>query len=145
MPAVRSGAPVARHAAAEDELTHGGLGVVVEPCGRREGVRVAAAERAGSEAHRGRHQIHRLKQDADMLEHEGVGHRLVLPRHAAEAGRDPASVPITIWGVKENLDLLKRDRDDGVSRLVVSLDSARADTILPELDRWATLIRQLGS
>ena len=34
---------------------------------------------------------------------------------------------------------------DGVSRLVVSLDSAKADTILPELDRWATLIRQLGS
>ena len=56
-----------------------------------------------------------------------------------------ASVPITIWGARENLDLLKRDRDDGVSRLVVSLDSGKADTILPELDRWATLIRQLGS
>jgi probable F420-dependent oxidoreductase len=65
---------------------------------------------------------------------------------AAEAGRDPASVPITIWGAKkENLDQLKRDRDDGVSRVVVSLDSGKADTILPELDRWATLIRQLGS
>src|ERR1700749_3725496 len=64
---------------------------------------------------------------------------------ANEAGRDLASVPITIWGAKENLDLLKRDRDDGVSRLVVSLDSAKADTILPELDRWATLIRQLGN
>jgi len=63
----------------------------------------------------------------------------------AEAGRDPASMPITIWGAKENLDLLKRDRDDGVSRLVVSFDSGKADTILPELDRWATLIRQLGS
>jgi alkanesulfonate monooxygenase SsuD/methylene tetrahydromethanopterin reductase-like flavin-dependent oxidoreductase (luciferase family) len=61
---------------------------------------------------------------------------------AAEAGRDPASVPITIW---KNIDLPKRDRDDGVSRLVVSLDSGKADTILPELDRWATLIRQLGS
>ena len=64
---------------------------------------------------------------------------------AAEAGRDPASVPITIWGAGENLDLLQRDRDDGVSRVVVSLDSVKADTILPELDRWATLIRQLGS
>jgi len=28
---------------------------------------------------------------------------------------------------------------------VVSLDSAKADTILPELDRWASLIRQLES
>jgi len=61
-----------------------------------------------------------------------------------EAGRDPASVPITIWGAKGNLDLLKRDRDDGVSRVVVSLDSGKADVILPELDRWATLIRLLS-
>ena len=64
---------------------------------------------------------------------------------AAEAGRDLASVPITIWGAKEDLDLLKRDRDNGVSRVVVSLDSAKGDKILPELDRWANLIRQLGS
>lgn len=54
-------------------------------------------------------------------------------------------MPITIWGAKENLDLLKRNRDNGVSRVVVSLDSRKADTILPELDRWATLIRQIGS
>ncbi len=52
--------------------------------------------------------------------------------------------PEMLWGAKENLDLLKRDRDDGVSRVVVSLDSGKADMILPELDRWATLIRQLG-
>jgi hypothetical protein len=64
---------------------------------------------------------------------------------AAEAGRDLASVPITIWGAREDLDLLKRDRDNGVSRAVVSLDSAKADKILPVLDRWANLIRQLGS
>ena len=64
---------------------------------------------------------------------------------AAEANRDPASVPITIWGGTEDLDLLKRDRDDGVARVVISLDSGKADKILPELDRWATLIRQLGS
>jgi probable F420-dependent oxidoreductase len=63
---------------------------------------------------------------------------------AAEADRDLASVPITIWGATDNLDVLKRDRDDGVVREVISLDSAKADTILPQLDRWATLIRQLG-
>jgi alkanesulfonate monooxygenase SsuD/methylene tetrahydromethanopterin reductase-like flavin-dependent oxidoreductase (luciferase family) len=64
---------------------------------------------------------------------------------AAEAGRDLASVPITLWGAKEeNLEQLKRDRDNGISRVVVSLDSAKADTILPQPDRWATLIRQLG-
>jgi hypothetical protein len=64
---------------------------------------------------------------------------------AAEAGRDLASLPITIWGAKEDLDLLKRDRDNGVSRVVVALDSAKAEKILPVLDRWATLIHQLGS
>jgi hypothetical protein len=37
------------------------------------------------------------------------------------------------------------DRDDGVSRVVVSLDSAKGDKILPDLDRWANLIRRLGS
>ena len=40
------------------------------------------------------------------------------------------SVPITIWGAKENLDLLKRDRDDGISRVVVAFDSAKGDKIL---------------
>jgi len=64
---------------------------------------------------------------------------------AAEAGRDVASVPITLWGAKEDLDMLKRDRDNGISRVVVALDSAKADTVLPVLDRWANLIRQLGS
>jgi hypothetical protein len=49
------------------------------------------------------------------------------------------------WGAKQDLDLLKRDRDNGVSRVVVSLNAATAGKILPELDRWADLIRQLGS
>jgi probable F420-dependent oxidoreductase len=60
----------------------------------------------------------------------------------AEAGR---SVPITIWGVSEDLDLLLRDRDLGVERAVVQLASAKADAILPELDRWAALIRRLAA
>ncbi|MDP2334018.1 MAG: LLM class F420-dependent oxidoreductase [Reyranella sp.] len=63
---------------------------------------------------------------------------------AKEAGRDPASVPVTIWGAKEDESLLKRDRDDGVERIIVSLDSAKADKILPELDRWAKLLRAVA-
>jgi probable F420-dependent oxidoreductase len=63
---------------------------------------------------------------------------------AAEAGRDMASVPVTIWGAKEDPDMLKRDRDEGVVRVVVSLDSAKADVILPELDRWAKLLRAVA-
>jgi probable F420-dependent oxidoreductase len=59
----------------------------------------------------------------------------------AEAGRDADSVPVTIWGAGEDADMLKRDRDAGVVRVVISLDSAKADVILPQLDRWAKLLR----
>jgi len=53
-------------------------------------------------------------------------------------------VPITIWGAKEDMAMLERDRSLGVVRVIVSLDSARADVILPEIDRWAGIIRRLG-
>ena len=62
----------------------------------------------------------------------------------AQSGRDPASVPVSIWGAKEDMAMLERDRALGVARIIVSVDSARADVILPELDRWAELIRRLG-
>jgi probable F420-dependent oxidoreductase len=62
---------------------------------------------------------------------------------AAEAGRDPASVPVSTFGTPEDLDTLRRYRDLGVSRVVVTLDSEKADSILPVLDRWAALIREV--
>src|SRR5947208_1717732 len=62
---------------------------------------------------------------------------------AAEAGRDPATVPITVWGVGETVDRLQRYRDQGVSRIVVSLPSEPAEKTLPTLDRWAELIRSV--
>ncbi|HUN40466.1 MAG TPA: LLM class F420-dependent oxidoreductase [Acetobacteraceae bacterium] len=62
-----------------------------------------------------------------------------------EAGRDPASCPITLFGCGEDLDMLKRARDQGVVRACVSLASAKADQILPILDRWAALIRQVNA
>ncbi len=65
-------------------------------------------------------------------------------RMAAEAGRDPASVPVTVWGAPEDPGLLRRDRDLGVARVVVSLPSAGADAVLPLLDRWAALIPALA-
>ena len=64
---------------------------------------------------------------------------------AAEAGRDPAEVPITIWGIGEDAGRLRRYRDQGVARVVVSLPSEPAEKTLPVLDRWAALIRGIGS
>ena len=63
---------------------------------------------------------------------------------AAASGRDPASVPVSIWGAKEDMAMLERDRSLGVVRVIVSLESAKADVILPELDRWAEIILKLG-
>ncbi len=58
---------------------------------------------------------------------------------AAEAGRDLASVPVSIWGAKD-ADQLKRDRDGGVERVIIQLETAKADAVLPVLDRWAKII-----
>ena len=63
---------------------------------------------------------------------------------ASDAGREPASLPVSIFGAPENLDRLKRYRDQGIARAVVTLPSAKADEILPVLDRWARLIIETG-
>jgi probable F420-dependent oxidoreductase len=60
---------------------------------------------------------------------------------ATEAGRDPATIPITIFGVAEDPDLIKRYRDAGVARLVFNLPSAQADEVLSLLDRCARLMQ----
>jgi hypothetical protein len=59
---------------------------------------------------------------------------------AKEADRE---LPVTIWGAKDE-DMLKQDRDAGVVRVIVSLESAKSDAILPELDRWAKLAEKVA-
>ena len=62
---------------------------------------------------------------------------------AKDAGRDPASLPLTMFRVVEELDALRRYRDIGIARVVITLPSAGSDQVLPILDRWAEKIRQL--
>ena len=62
---------------------------------------------------------------------------------AAEAGRDPKSLPVTIGGAPEDLAQLQRFRDLGAARVNVTLPAEEAEKILPVLDRWAGLIRKL--
>jgi probable F420-dependent oxidoreductase len=62
---------------------------------------------------------------------------------AKEAGRDPSEVPVTAFGVPEDAGTLRRYRELGVARAVVALDSEKDDVILPILDRWAALMRQM--
>jgi probable F420-dependent oxidoreductase len=71
-----------------------------------------------------------------------------LPQYremAAAAGRDLAALPVTLFGGVEDVDRLRRHRDQGVARTVVMLPSAGSDTVMPILDRWAALIRRLGA
>ena len=60
---------------------------------------------------------------------------------ATEAGRDPDSIEITVWFPKRDADVMKRYRDLGVKRVVFNLESQKADTILPEIDAWETVMR----
>jgi probable F420-dependent oxidoreductase len=64
---------------------------------------------------------------------------------AVEAGRDPATLPITIFGAAEDVDAIRRYRDAGVARLIFNLASAKADEVLPVLDRCATLMQKAQS
>jgi probable F420-dependent oxidoreductase len=71
----------------------------------------------------------------------------LIPRFrqmAAEAGRDPAALKIAIGGQGPDTDLIKRYRDLDVDRVSVSLASEMAETILPILDRWAGIIRNVN-
>jgi len=71
----------------------------------------------------------------------------LIPRFrqmAAEAGRDPASLGISIGGQGPDIDQIKRYQDLGVERVSTSLMSEKEDTILPILDRWAEIIRAVN-
>ncbi len=61
---------------------------------------------------------------------------------ARDAGRDPQTLPITMFNPDEDADQLARWRDMGIARAVVMLPSEASDKILPVLDRWAGLIRR---
>jgi probable F420-dependent oxidoreductase len=80
----------------------------------------------------------------DWLDRDGIE---VLDRFRAmarEAGRDPGSLSISTFRVPPDLDRLKRYRELGIDRVVFSLPAESDDRIMPILDRWAELMRQLG-
>ena len=66
-----------------------------------------------------------------------------LRRMAAEAGRDPASLPVTFGNAPADADLLKHYRDLGIARVTVRLPAAGRDEVLPILDRYAALMREV--
>jgi probable F420-dependent oxidoreductase len=64
---------------------------------------------------------------------------------AEEEGRDPTALSVTIGNAPEDLGVLRRNRDLGVTRMTVRLPPAKKDQILPILDRWAELIPRIDT
>jgi probable F420-dependent oxidoreductase len=79
----------------------------------------------------------------DWLDRDGVEVLDKFRAMAEEAGRDPASLSISTFRVRDDLDRLKRYRELGIDRVVFSLPAETDDKIMPILDRWAELKRQL--
>ena len=71
----------------------------------------------------------------------------VLPKFQAmmrEAGRDPASIEVSLFGFPENLDRVKRLAELGVTRVVPMFPAEKADTVLPMIDRWTQIMRAVN-
>ena len=81
----------------------------------------------------------------DWLERDGLGVIDAFHKMAVEAGRDPAGLPITLFRVPADVERLRLYQRIGIDRVVFSLPAGKEDQILPILDRWAELQRQLAN
>lgn len=63
---------------------------------------------------------------------------------ARAAGRDPKSISVSVFGAPADAEVLRKYRDGGVTRAVFGLPSAPADKLLPMLDRYAALMKEVG-
>jgi probable F420-dependent oxidoreductase len=65
-------------------------------------------------------------------------------RMMQEAGRDPASMEITLMGPSSDPDRLKRLADMGVTRAVAMLPSDTRDKTMVAIDRWTKTMRAVN-
>jgi probable F420-dependent oxidoreductase len=73
----------------------------------------------------------------------GSGLKTRLPelrQLAEEAGRDPDSIEITVFGARPDPSLLEHYASMGIARVVLPLPSEGADVVLPILDHYAKLV-----
>ena len=71
----------------------------------------------------------------------------VLPKFrkmAEDAGRNPNSMEISLIGIEEDVDTIKRYADIGVTRVIPGLLPAKADTVLPIIDRWTKIMQAVN-
>jgi len=63
---------------------------------------------------------------------------------AEEAGRDPATLEVSIFGCVAKPDVLEKFRDAGVTRCVFGLPPSDRDSVLPILEGYAEVKEQIG-
>ena len=59
----------------------------------------------------------------------------------AEAGKNPETLPITIFGARANADVISRLEQDGATRVLFTVQPEKPEAVLPHLDKLAELIR----
>lgn len=64
----------------------------------------------------------------------------ILKQRAAEAGRDPASISISVFSARPDQENIAQLGEAGVERAVFSLPAADRNTVLPLLDEYAKFI-----
>jgi probable F420-dependent oxidoreductase len=79
----------------------------------------------------------------DWIERDGVGVLEQFREMAKEGGRDPDELPISLFRVPENIERLRLYARLGIDRVVFSLPAAREDEVLPIIERWSKLKREL--
>ena len=67
-----------------------------------------------------------------------------LRRMLVDAGRDPTSFEVSIFGIGAQREELSKARDAGISRVIFGLPPEPAEKLLPLLDRHAELARSVG-
>jgi len=65
----------------------------------------------------------------------------MLRRQASEAGRDPASISVSLFGLRPEADVVKRMEEAGVDRIVFGLPSEDRESVLPLIDQYAKFIQ----
>jgi alkanesulfonate monooxygenase SsuD/methylene tetrahydromethanopterin reductase-like flavin-dependent oxidoreductase (luciferase family) len=63
---------------------------------------------------------------------------------AEEAGRDPSSLEVSIFGCTPKPKTMEKFRDAGITRCVFGLPPADRDAVLPVLDQCAEVKNQIG-
>jgi len=71
----------------------------------------------------------------------------ILPRYrqaVAEAGRNPDDVPMSVFGARQDAELLKRYRDAGIDRAIFLQSTVARDEALKNLDAAAAYARAVA-